>query len=956
MQRSHILTGLVGAIFAGIFASQVASCTLEQTGTVDEDTGDPCQTNDNCDDGNACTTETCPTDTLVCVYAKQESGVAPDMAQTPGDCKKISCGPGATESESEDIADFINDNNSCTKDACVNGVSTNELMADGSSCTQGTRTGTCNAGMCEVSCSPSMPCDDGNPCTDEFCNTGTSKCSYTNLDGIPTPGVTPVVGDCKLNFCQNGMDAVVFDDADVRDDMNPCTTDICTTGVPSNPNVMQRIPCVPGDKQVCDGNGSCVACVVADDCVDIVETECEKRSCVNNTCQIAYEGNGTLASPVLQSAGNCQKVVCNGMMPPISVADNADVPIDGNACTKDVCTNGVPSNPPEAKDLNCGGTQVCDGMGRCVGCTAPGQCPGTDDFCKTRTCSAMGVCGYSYTANGTDTPTGQTTGDCKVLECDGMGNVKTSVLQSDVPVDGNPCTQDNCSGGGNPSNPPTMINSSCNVNGGDACDGVGNCKKSNGRTCGGGTECVSTNCIDGVCCNNTCATLCMACNVMGSLGTCTAVPVGTDDGTCTGATQSCNGSNNCDFELGQPCAAGSACLSNNCVDGVCCNNACGSACQGCGVAGSIGTCTNLPAGTTDTAPTNLCVGSSQCDGMGVCKKVNGTSCTGGMGSQCLSGNCVDGVCCDTTCATDCMACNLSASMGTCSNVSMGNDDGGCMGATASCDGMGACKGELGATCMAAMSTYCFSGNCVDGYCCNTTCTGLCQSCKANDTGAANGTCSPVTTGTDPGGECSTDMQSSCMQNGFCDGAGACQKYSMGTSCGNQSCTGNTQTNASACNGTGTCVSGGTLDCTPYICGAMACKTSCTADADCTTGNYCNTMAMTCDPKRTNGQSCTATSQCVTGNFCIDGVCCATACLGQCQGCAVTGSIGTCSTLPLGTDDTNSTTTCAGTMTCNGMTMSPCRLKNGEMCTNNNQCASDKCPMPMPMTDPRICVP
>ena len=904
------------------------------------DTGDPCQTDENCDDGNPCTTDRCPATTLICEFVTQDSGDAPAAGQTAGDCKKVVCANGVA-SEQEDSLDAINDNNSCTVDACVNGVSTNEVMADGSSCTQGTRTGTCNAGMCEVSCSPTAPCDDGNPCTEEFCNTGTSQCSYTNLDGIPTPGVTPVVGDCKLNLCENGIDNAVFDDADVRDDMNPCTTDVCTMGVPSNPNIAARTPCTPGDVQICDGNGACVECVVADDCVNIIETECEKRSCVNNTCQIAYEGNGTLASPVLQTAGDCQKVVCNGMAGTTSLPDNADVPVDGNACTKDVCTNGSPSNPPETNGLSCGGTQVCDGMGNCVGCSMASQCPGTDDFCKARACS-NGVCGFSFTANGTDLPTGQTTGDCKVLECDGMGNVKTSVLQSDVPVDGNPCTQDLCSTGGNPSNPATMINSSCNVNGGDACDGVGNCKKSNGRTCGGGTECVSTNCIDGVCCNNTCATLCMACNVTGSLGTCTAVPVGTDDGTCTGATQSCNGSNNCDFENGQPCAANTACLSNFCVDGVCCNSACGAACQGCGVAGSIGTCTNLPAGTTDTAPTNLCVGSSQCDGMGVCKKVNGATCT--MANQCLSGNCVDGVCCDTACTADCKACNLAATMGTCSNVAMGNDDGACSGTTMSCDGMGTCKGELGATCM--MAATCFSGNCVDGYCCNTACTGLCQACAGAQTGTMNGTCGPVTAGTDPGNECAAQMAATCGTNGFCDGAGACQKYSMGTSCGSQSCMGSTQTNASTCNGTGTCVSGGTTDCTPYVCGATACKTSCTADSDCASGNYCNgTM---CDAKKANGQMCTASNQC-TSSFCIDGVCCATACLGQCQGCATAGSVGTCTSLPIYTDDTNSTMTCAGTQTCSGT--GTCKLKNGQNCNNNTDCASNNC-----VGSPKMCAP
>lgn len=246
-----------------------------------------------------------------------------------------------------------------------------------------------------------------------------------------------------------------------------------------------------------------------------------------------------------------------------------------------------------------------------------------------------------------------------------------------------------------------------------------------------------------------------------------------------------------------------------------------------------------------------------------------------------------------------------------------------------------------------MGNQCFSGFCTDGYCCNNSCTGLCQSCKGSDTGGSNGTCAPVTAGTDPSAECAAQMASTCGTNGFCDGAAACQKYAAGTACTAQSCTGSTQTNQDQCNGTGMCIDGGTTDCAPYVCGSTACRTSCTGDSDCASGNYCNGMA--CVSKKANGQMCTGANQCTSG-FCIDGVCCNTACLGTCQGCGVAGSLGTCSNLPLLTDDTNSTTTCTGTSTCNGM--GTCKLKNGQMCTNDNQCASNNCPA----GTPRVCAP
>jgi hypothetical protein len=71
-----------------------------------------------------------------------------------------------------------------------------------------------------------------------------------------------------------------------------------------------------------------------------------------------------------------------------------------NACTDDVCTAGVPSNPPRAQGTTCGGALVCNATGTCVGCNAASDCPGTDSECKARTCTA-GLCGVAFTAANT---------------------------------------------------------------------------------------------------------------------------------------------------------------------------------------------------------------------------------------------------------------------------------------------------------------------------------------------------------------------------------------------------------------------------------------------------------------------------------------------------------------------------------------------------------------------------
>jgi len=51
------------------------------------------------------------------------------------------------------------------------------------------------------------------------------------------------------------------------------------------------------------------------------------------------------------------------------------------------------------------------------------------------------------------------------------------------------------------------------------------------------------------------------------------------------------------------------------------------------------------------------------------------------------------------------------------------------------------------------SAACLSGHCVDGVCCDLACDGACEACVASKTCGQDGTCAPVTAGTDPDAEC-----------------------------------------------------------------------------------------------------------------------------------------------------------------------------------------------------------
>jgi hypothetical protein len=89
------------------------------------------------------------------------------------------------------------------------------------------------------------------------------------------------------------------------------------------------------------------------------------------------------------------------------------------------------------------------------------------------------------------------------------------------------------------------------------------------------------------------------------------------------------------------CTASSQCQTGFCVDGVCCNAACTGACRSCALAGSIGTCVAVSAGSAD--PRHVCVVASAatcgtnglCDGNGSCQRYP-------VGTTCAAPSCASG--------------------------------------------------------------------------------------------------------------------------------------------------------------------------------------------------------------------------------------------------------------------------------------------------------------------------
>ncbi len=386
--------------------------------------------------------------------------------QTAGDCKKMVCdGTGNVIPVNDDGDLPADDGQQCTAEKCSMGVPLHTPLTQGTACSQSGGTKCDGAGVC-VACTAAADCPAvANECQTAACFSG--NCSVANVfSGTVVSLQTP--GDCKKSVC-NGSGAIVAtnDDTDVPpDDGKQCTIEACSGGVALHTPVTAGTACAAGK---CDALGTCVACLSASDC-PAGANECQKASCSAGTCGTTNVAAGTTATA--QTPGDCKKNVCNGSGAIVASVDDLDLPLDdGKPCTTEACSAGVPQHTPVAVGTTCSAGK-CDALGNCAGCISALDCPAAPNECETRSCTA-GVCGFDKVASGTVT-SAQTSGDCRQNQCDGLGNIISAVFASDLPNDGNQCTQDLCTMGV-PSYPPQPTGTSCTQSGGTSCDGSGTC-------------------------------------------------------------------------------------------------------------------------------------------------------------------------------------------------------------------------------------------------------------------------------------------------------------------------------------------------------------------------------------------------------------------------------------------------------------------------------------------------
>jgi len=217
------------------------------------------------------------------------------------------------------------------------------------------------------------------------------------------------------------------------------------------------------------GSGAGEACSSLDDC-HTPEAPCMRADCQEGRCVEVPRVAGP-APAGSQNLGDCKQISCNGEGQVLEAANDADLPVDGNPCTNDLCTNGTATNPPLPAQSPCGDGLECDGSGNCTGCTGPEQC-GPAPLCAVWKCSNS-VCEAENKRQGAPA-NHQMPGDCTILRCDGNGNAVPQIDDTDKPADPMPgdCVSLGCDNG-TVASVELQNSAACNVPAqGICCNGV----------------------------------------------------------------------------------------------------------------------------------------------------------------------------------------------------------------------------------------------------------------------------------------------------------------------------------------------------------------------------------------------------------------------------------------------------------------------------------------------------
>ncbi|MGB0715615.1 MAG: cohesin domain-containing protein, partial [Phycisphaerae bacterium] len=410
----------------------------------------------SCDDGNACTDDSCDEDGDTCIHVNNFDPAT--------EC----CNPATGEKT------VIDDGNDCTVDVCDTDTGVVEHVSLSSPCDDGnlcTTNDVCQGGQCV---GQPVLCFDGIGCTIDTCNPQTGQCTYTPDDSICDDGfhcngaeVCGLLTDCVAGTAPNCDDGIACTQDRCDEDANACVHETddsaCDNGI------------------FCDGAETCDADLGCQ--AGSVPTCDDQIACTVDTC--SPNTDACLHVPVSELCKD--GIFCNGVEvcdPAVGCVDGPDPECADNLpCTLDVCheedreCKHLPIDAECDNGIFCDGDEICDPLFGCLSsstrdCDDQNAC--TIDFCD----DLADECDYSLIY------------DPETECCDPVTGNIISLVNSETCMLGE-CNPETGEVSFRPAPVGTPCSDAAQCTGPDVCDGLGNCSGDpiNDRPCQSDDDC-----------------------------------------------------------------------------------------------------------------------------------------------------------------------------------------------------------------------------------------------------------------------------------------------------------------------------------------------------------------------------------------------------------------------------------------------------------------------------------
>ncbi|MGB0715001.1 MAG: S8 family serine peptidase, partial [Phycisphaerae bacterium] len=309
----------------------------------------------NCDDGVACTNDSCNESTDSCNNSPDngncDDGLFCNGSET---CNAtLGCQSGSAVN--------CNDGIGCTDDSCNESTDSCDNVVNNANCDDGVF---CNG---SETCSAVADCQSGSdPCPGQICQEGSQSCVGCVVDADCDDGVycngaeTCNAGTCQAGSAVNCNDGV------------GCTDDSCNESTDSCDNVANNANC--DDGSYCNGVETCSATL---DCQSGSAVNCDDGiGCTDDSCNESTDSCDNVTND-----SNCDDgIYCNGAE---TCSAGSDCQSGSDPCPGQFCLEGSQSCADCLVDGDCDDGAFCNGSETCVA----GSCSAGSDPCPGQTCN-----------------------------------------------------------------------------------------------------------------------------------------------------------------------------------------------------------------------------------------------------------------------------------------------------------------------------------------------------------------------------------------------------------------------------------------------------------------------------------------------------------------------------------------------------------------------------------------